>query len=166
MNRIFVISDTHFGHAKIIKPELSYRPFQSIEEHDRELVARWNSVVKKKDTVWHLGDVFFDRKSAGILGELNGIKKLVLGNHDTYPVELYLTHFRHVFGSAELKGCILTHVPVHPMQFARSRVNIHGHLHDKVIEDDRYINVCAERTGYAPVLFDELIRGVPTAIKP
>ena len=157
MNRIFVISDTHFGHKKIIEFEAENRPFATVEEHDAELVRRWNAAVKPKDTVWHLGDVLFGRGSFKILGALNGVKKLVMGNHDRYPSQLYLEHFSQVVGSAEMRGCILTHVPVHPSQFERYKANIHGHLHSTRLEDERYINVSAECIGLAPVPLDDLL---------
>lgn len=48
MNRVFVIADTHFHHSKILEFEKESRPFNTIEEHDAELIYRWNSVVKKK----------------------------------------------------------------------------------------------------------------------
>ena len=57
MNRVFVIADTHFGHKRVIEFEAAARPFATVEEHDAELVRRWNAVVKPKDTVWHVGDV-------------------------------------------------------------------------------------------------------------
>ena len=34
MNTVFVISDTHFGHSKILDFEKESRPFATIEEHD------------------------------------------------------------------------------------------------------------------------------------
>lgn len=157
MNKIFVISDTHFGHRKIVEFEKEHRPFATIEEHDAELVRRWNAVVGKKDTVWHLGDVLFGRDAFATLGKLNGIKKLVMGNHDRYPSALYLEHFNVVLGAAEVRGCILTHIPVHVSQFPRYKYNIHGHLHSKTMNDGRYINVSCEHTGLAPVLLDHVL---------
>jgi calcineurin-like phosphoesterase family protein len=154
MNRVFVISDTHFSHKNIMKFEPLARPFVTVEEHDAELVRRWNAVVKPKDTVWHLGDVLFG-KNFKVLEHLNGIKNLVLGNHDRYPIEEY---FNRVVGCVEIRRCILTHLPVHPSQLNRRyRLNIHGHLHSYTIDDSRYINVSAERTGLAPVLLDSLL---------
>lgn len=157
MNRVFVISDTHFGHKKIIKFEAANRPFATVEEHDAELVLRWNAAVKPKDTVWHLGDVLFGRNTFEVLRQLNGIKKLVMGNHDRYPSRLYLEHFNQVVGATEMYGCILTHVPVHPSQFWRYKANIHGHLHSTRLDDARYINVSAECIGLAPVLLENLL---------
>ena len=160
MNSIYVISDTHFGHSKVLQFEPKHRPFATIAEHDRELVARWNATVRPKDTVWHLGDVFFGgRENHGVLAELNGLKRLVLGNHDSYPIEIYQKYFGKIFGAAELHGWILTHVPVHPGQLSsRYAGNVHGHLHSRAVDDSRYACVSVEQTGLAPVLLDEVIK--------
>ncbi len=155
MNQVYVISDTHFGHKRIIEFEAAARPFASIEEHDRELVARWNAVVRPKDTVWHLGDVFFGKDGHAPLAALHGLKKLVLGNHDHHPLEVYRQYFSKIFGAAEFAGCILSHVPVHPNQLDRRyRLNIHGHMHSKCLDDPRYRCVSAERIGLAPILMN------------
>ena len=160
--RIYVVADTHFGHSKVIQFESEYRAFRTIEAHDRELVARWNAVVRPKDTVWHLGDVFFGgRDKHGILSELHGIKRLVLGNHDTYPLDVYRQYFGKIFGAVELRGCILTHVPVHPSQLdTRYKANLHGHLHSNKLADPRYICVSLEQTKLAPMLLDEALSGI------
>lgn len=159
MSRVFAISDTHFGHRKVIEFERVHRPFATIEEHDRELIARWNATVTKRDLVWHLGDVYFGGADAHqILGELNGTKRLVLGNHDTYPIEMYQRYFTRISGAAEYRHCILTHIPVHPNQFSRYRANIHGHLHAKRYDDDRYICVSVEHTDLRPVPFESLVK--------
>jgi calcineurin-like phosphoesterase family protein len=157
MNRIFIIADTHFGHKKILDFESESRPFANIEDHDAELVCRWNNVVRKKDTVWHLGDVLFGRDAFNTLAMLNGVKKLVMGNHDRYPSELYLKYFNQIVGAIALKDCILTHIPVHPSQFSRFKANIHGHLHSSTLDDNRYINVSAEQIGLAPILLDTIL---------
>ena len=157
MNRIFIIADTHFGHKKIIDFESASRSFATIEEHDDELVRRWNNTVGKKDTVWHLGDVLFGEGAFATLGRLNGVKKLVMGNHDHYPTAKYLEHFNTVLGCAQLRGYILSHVPVHPAQFGRFKGNLHGHLHSKTLDDPRYINVSAERLNLTPALLDTLL---------
>lgn len=153
MNRVFVIADTHFGHKRIIEFEATYRPFATIEEHDRALVERWNAAVKPKDTVWHLGDVFFGKEGHLIMAALHGLKKLVLGNHDHYPLEVYQRYFSKIFGAAEHGGCILTHIPVHPNQLEKRYArNIHGHMHHNKLADPRYVCVSAEHTGLAPIL--------------
>jgi calcineurin-like phosphoesterase family protein len=78
----FFTSDTHFGHANILR--LSNRPFSDIQHHNEMLVKNWNDVVGPDDTVFHLGDValgtFVD--SIEYVRRLNGFKILVPGNHD------------------------------------------------------------------------------------
>lgn len=167
MNKVFVIADTHLWHAKVAEA----RGYASVEAHDRDLVARWNETVREQDTVWHLGDVYLGgARGSGwdAVARLNGLKRLVLGNHDVYPLEIYAKHFTKIFGTAELHGCLLTHVPCHPNQLQRYRLNVHGHLHTgQVMEmadeggevvDPRYRCVSAEQTEYRPVLLSEVLR--------
>lgn len=154
MTETFFIGDTHFGHKNIILFDAikASRPFSNIEEHDEEIVRRWNSVVSKGDIVWHLGDFAFSSKAIATGGRLNGNKRLVLGNHDHYPTAEYLKYFHKVYGAATLKGDILlTHIPVHPKQLERFKVNVHGHLHTHCLEDMRYINVSCEQINLTPV---------------
>lgn len=64
--RIWVISDTHFGHGNIYRftwtpvqggPEVRIRPeFANSVEGDSEMVKRWNAVVRPDDHIYHLGD--------------------------------------------------------------------------------------------------------------
>jgi calcineurin-like phosphoesterase family protein len=157
-NRVFITPDTHFGHKRVIEFEAAHRPFASIEEHDRELIARWNATVNPKDTVWHLGDVFFGgRHNHWPLAQLHGIKRLVLGNHDAYPLEVYQQYFTKIYGVAEYRHCVLSHVPVNPNQFPRYERNLHGHMHSKKLDDPRYICVSVEQWDLRPVLVDSLL---------
>jgi calcineurin-like phosphoesterase family protein len=75
-------SDTHFGHANIIK--YSNRPFNDIPHMNEELIANWNGVVGEDDIIYHLGDVAMGpwEKWDEVLTRLNGRKVLVVGNHD------------------------------------------------------------------------------------
>lgn len=152
MPEIFLISDTHFGHEKILEFVEGRRVLgKTIEEHDEALVERWNKVIRPKDTVWHLGDVAFKSERLSIVGRLNGRKKLVKGNHDVYHVNRYLEYFVDVKGAVSLEGFLLTHVPIHSSQKFRFLGNIHGHLHDKLIYDPFYFNVSCERVNYQPI---------------
>ena len=80
---IWFTSDTHWGHANIIKYDK--RPFASIEEHDEALINNWNAAVKPGDLVYHLGDVAWHNDPYDIdtlLALLHGTKILIVGNHD------------------------------------------------------------------------------------
>lgn len=162
-NRVFVTADTHFGHKKIIEFEPCRSMFKSIEEHDDELVRRWNCAVRPNDTVWHLGDVVFGADNLPILARLNGVKKLVMGNHDDYPAAEYLKYFTHLFGVVQLRGYILSHVPVHPEQIGRFKGNIHGHKHSGQVGDQRYACVSVEHGNLAPILLDHVIHAMENA---
>lgn len=170
--KVFVTSDTHFGHRKIIEFYKEERPYATIEEHDRDLVDRWNAVVRKEDTVWHLGDVYFGRDGHQILSALKGYKRLVLGNHDAGHEDVLRTYFQRIYGVAQYGGCVLTHVPVHPYQLAKRYVkNIHGHMHSKRVQrgdskfglpgddpDERYVCVSVEHTDLTPVLLQHVVQ--------
>lgn len=155
----FFIGDTHFGHKGIITFDSTrpYRPFDTIEQHDEELIKRWNSVVRPQDLVWHLGDFCFGSKNISIAGRLNGRKKLVMGNHDTYPTAEYLKYFEKVYGAAGIADdLLLTHIPVHVSQSTRWKRNIHGHMHTVAIWDPFYFNVSAEQINLTPISIEEL----------
>lgn len=159
MSNVFFIGDTHFGHKGIINfnETRPFRPFDSIEEHDFELIRRWNDVVGSKDKVYMLGDFCFGKKNIEIANSLNGTKVLVAGNHDMYATQDYLKYFTHVRGAVEYKGAILSHIPVHQSQFHRYSINIHGHLHTHTIDDCRYFNCSAEQINLTPISYEEIL---------
>lgn len=82
-SRIFVTSDLHFGHIK----DFLWRPrgFNSIIEHDNEIIRRWNSVVNENDVVYILGDLVMNDNQHGLscLRQLNGELRIIRGNHDS-----------------------------------------------------------------------------------
>lgn len=82
MGKTFYISDLHFGHINCLAYD--NRPFKNIEEHDNELIRRWNEAVGIDDEVWILGDIswYNAEKTIEIYNQLNGIKHLCVGNHD------------------------------------------------------------------------------------
>lgn len=157
--KVWVISDTHIGHENIIQFEKEKRPYSSIEEHDLDLVQRWNSVVRPKDTVWHLGDVYLG-DGYKVLPHLNGYKKLVLGNHDAGKEEVLMQHFGKIYGITSFDDYILSHVPIHPYQLQghRFKGNIHGHTHSWSLPDPRYISVSVEQQNLTPRLMSDVIK--------
>lgn len=81
MSDIWLTSDTHFLHKNIV---LFRKGFQSIEEHDETLIENWNSRIKKRDRVYHHGDIALSKQDAvaKLLRRLNGQIYLIKGNHD------------------------------------------------------------------------------------
>lgn len=151
---LFLISDTHFSHANIIR--YANRPFSSPEEMDEELIRRWNSVVRPSDHVYHLGDVAMRRSHLQIIKRLNGHKRLVWGNHDIYDWKSYReVGFEKCVGIRVIDNCILTHIPIHPESLARFTMNIHGHTHTNGSPRGRYLSVCCEMIHYTPISLEE-----------
>jgi calcineurin-like phosphoesterase family protein len=160
--RTFYSSDLHFGHRLVAGKRGFWKhvsadgpPEPDTELHDATLIATWNATVKPSDTVWVLGDVtlrgFMDVKMS--IFRLNGIKHLVLGNHDEgHPAHrgshkklaLYRGAFEsvHTSESVRLEGqdVLLSHFPYDgdgkaEDRFVQWRLRdegkaiIHGHTH-------------------------------------
>ena len=157
----FVVGDTHFNHANILKFVAESRPFSTLEEHNEELITRWNNVVTDKDTVYHLGDFALGYKTnpEEYLSRLKGHKILVAGNHDVYwSTQQWLDWgFEEVRGCIEYNKHILTHIPVHRSQSSRFLGNIHGHLHDNALGDPWYFCASVEHTELAPINIDIVV---------
>jgi calcineurin-like phosphoesterase family protein len=159
MGKIYVIADLHLGHINIAT---RWRGFQDEFYMNEHIVKCWNEVVNKRDTVWILGDITMENsRDYYVLDRLNGIKKVVLGNHDKPSnIKELLTYVNCVSGGFQHKNAWLTHIPVHPSEIENIRsidVNIHGHVHENSIDDSRYINVSAENVNYKPQLLSKLL---------
>jgi calcineurin-like phosphoesterase family protein len=170
MPSVFLVSDTHFGHAGVCRflrddGVTKLRPWDNPEEMDEEMVKRWNETVKPTDKVYHLGDVVINRKALSIMHRLNGDKVLIRGNHDIFRDEEYRQHFRELRAYHVMNGMILSHIPIHSESLGRFGTNIHGHTHSnrvmngKVI-DVRYHCVCVEQTDFRPILFEDVIKRI------
>jgi len=83
-NQLFFISDTHFFHKAILRPDYSGRPFKDVEDMNESMVELWNATVAPTDRVFHLGDFAMagPRSTINLIRRLNGRKHLVHGNHD------------------------------------------------------------------------------------
>ena len=154
MRDIWLISDTHFGHANIIRH--CNRPFESVEEMNEVMIARWNAVVRPQDHIYHLGDVAGPHVYDQIMPRLAGHKRLILGNHDdTIPMQKLMRHFDKILAWRLFKPLLLTHVPIHVGSFGKADVNVHGHIHEKPSpapqDDKRWFNACVEWQDYTPV---------------
>lgn len=160
--RTFIIADTHFGHSSIIK--YCDRPFVTVEEMDRQLIEKWNSVVGKEDIVYHQGDFAMgnvDRISS-YRNKLNGRIFLIQGNHDGYSMKRYYeAGFDKVYDKPIIYQdfFILSHQPLFITE-SMPYANIYGHVHNNPQFIDYTSNtfcVSCERVEYKPILFDEIV---------
>ena len=169
MPAVFLVSDTHFGHAGVCRflreDGTKLRPWDSPEEMDEYMVEAWNKKVRPNDKVYHLGDVVINRRALKILALLNGDKVLIRGNHDIFRDTEYRHYFREIRAYHVMNGMILSHIPIHSDSLGRFGTNIHGHLHsNRVMQDGvidtRYHCVCVEQTEFAPILFEDVIKRI------
>ena len=99
MPAVFLVSDTHFGHAGVCRfthgdTGVKIRPWTDPDEMDEDMVRMWNETVRPNDKVYHLGDVVINRKALKTLHRLNGDKVLIRGNHDIFRDEEYRQYFQ------------------------------------------------------------------------
>ena len=167
---IFYTADLHLGHKNIIR--LCNRPFSSVEEMDAALIANWNAVVGAEDTVYILGDFSFRSPTSmkPVHKILNGIKHLVVGNHDKSwlknikPEE----YFASVSPLLEIDDgdthITLCHYPMLSWnRLAHDSIHIHGHIHNNtngiaypVLKDMPAYNAGVEVNNYFPVTLEKL----------
>lgn len=152
----YFIADTHFNHENIIK--YCKRPFQNAKEMNEYIIDKWNSVVRQKDIVYHLGDVGFGttEELKEIIGKLNGTKILIRGNHD---FRRGVNGWKEV-GFAEvyrnklvLENFILTHKPI---EVESQYINVFGHIHNKPLDEkfnkQNHIFVSCDVINYTPII--------------
>ena len=184
MPSVWLVSDTHFGHAGVCRftrndGVTKLRPWDDPQEMDEAMIAAWNDRVRPNDKVYHLGDVVINRRALGTLARLNGDKVLIRGNHDIFRDDEYRQYFRELRAYHVMNGMILSHIPLHEASLGRFGVNIHGHLHsNRVLKprgvdartgetlysdevDVRYHCVCVEQTpDFAPILFEDVVKRI------
>ncbi len=165
MNDKWIIADTHFFHANMLKfvddKGHRVRPHQSLEEMHEDIITKWNGLVKNQDYVYHLGDVTFQYHGGfnNIMSRLKGHKRLIHGNHD----KIWNPNLMRWFEKCELwkgfkeHGFTMSHMPLREGSFRYGNYNVHGHLHQHNLDDLHYINVSVEQTDYFPVNFEEII---------
>jgi calcineurin-like phosphoesterase family protein len=158
---IFFISDHHFFHSRIIK--LVKRPFKTVDIMNATMVSRHNEIISPKDHVIFGGDFSFGSKEVQkeLLNSLNGIKILVLGNHDGNAKRMREVGFKNVLKVYEDDYIVLRHNPHH---FTETEINsgkllLHGHKHENLVEAEKgnFINICVEQQNYYPMTLQQLI---------
>jgi len=156
-------SDTHFGHANIIK--YCDRPFKDIDRMDEVLIKNWNARVKENDLVIFLGDFCFrgDLRAEDYLHRLNGHITFIKGNHD------YKNSLNTRILSLLLNISGLTVYCTHNPKNFRSKysINLVGHVHEKWKIQKRgrnkkvlLINVGVDQWDYHPIDINEILKAI------
>lgn len=155
MATAWFIGDVHRGHINIHK----YRGFPSNEEHDALVKENYHSRVTKRDTVFFMGDTCFTHEALKEIGTWVAFQKiLIVGNHDQergITMKYLASTYDQVYGFRKYHEFWLSHAPIHPNEL-RGKVNLHGHVHDKTIDDNRYFNTSLENTVFKPINIEEV----------
>ena len=132
---IFFTSDTHFNHANIIK--FCGRPYESVEEMNKDIIERWNNKVPENGIVFHLGDFAFGGSDIwnNTRKRLNGTVYLIEGNHDIKQngqtkYNLFEGVFKQLVIKIDCQFILLNHYPF--LCYAsreRGTWQLFGHVH-------------------------------------
>lgn len=123
------------------------RPLSDIRKINETLISNWNSVVSDDDIIYHLGDFCLSDKTSikKIASILNGHKILVRGNHDRVSVSFYESVGFEVLTHAPIKleeeKLLLSYVPVPDTRMPEGYINVNGHIHNKLLNDDYPTNL-------------------------
>ena len=156
MSRSYFVGDAHFGHRNICK----YRPqFTSVEEHDAYIHNELMNTITKRDTTYFCGDNAFTNDGLYLIRKIPGRKICILGNHCTERVSIIdiANTYDKVHSVLSYKGFWLTHVPIHPDEMRGKNGNIHAHMHNKSINDSRYICVSLEHNNFKPFTLEQIL---------
>ncbi len=184
MQKIFFTGDLHFGHENAIK--FDNRPFETVEEMDETLIAKWNNKVGKGDLVYVLGDMIWKSRNndaVSLIKSLNGQIILIKGNHDRFLHNAQakaalagLKDYDDISVTLEdgtVRRCILSHYFI-PFYIGHRYQAIHLHAHSHTSEEavmevkisklltesgfrNEIYNVGCMYWNYEPVTLDEIL---------
>lgn len=172
MPNIWLSSDFHFGHDR----EFIWGPrgFNSIEEHDEEIVKRYNAVVSDEDDVYVLGDLMLGNNNHGIecINRLKGKLHVIFGNHDTDARKTLYKMLPNVVETADALRFkynkyhfYCSHYPTITSNLEKEslkqvEINLYGHTHqiNEFYEDRPFMyHVGVDSNNCHPVLIDDVI---------
>lgn len=153
-------SDAHLGHRNIIRH--CARPFSSSDEMDALLIENWNFFVRPHDQVFVLGDFAYraGRHPSSYLQQLNGLKHLLIGNHDG-PETVRAPEWASVHQLLEIKvegiPLVLCHYPLLSWRGSmHGSLHLHGHEHGRIPPSKQAVDVGVDVWNFQPVSLPEI----------
>lgn len=156
---IFFTSDSHFGHANIIR--YAGRPFNNVNEMDQVLIDNWNSVVTNKDIVYHLGDFSFGPAPL-YLNQLNGTKYFVRGNHEKPLINAIgnkdIPYIRHL-KIESYPQIVLCHYAMKVWDKSHfDSWHLYGHSHGTLENDGKSFDVGVDCHNFTPISVEQIAK--------
>lgn len=170
----FYSSDFHIRHKNMA----IHRGFSSLEEMEDKIVENFNSIISRRDVLYHLGDFWWTNDMAAIkqfIKRLN-FKKLIFlkGNHDK-PLIRYMKQTRdsrlEIYSDLFLRdGDCHFHLYHNPVFDWEGRYNadnrgakyyhLHGHQHfaqrGEMMNIKGAVNVNVDMNNYYPLAADDI----------
>ena len=167
---IYYTADLHLGEKSVM--ELCKRPFSTVEEMDETIISRWNETISKRDHVYIIRDVTsrLSDNSPVYLDRMNGIKHLIIGNHDrkNLAVPRFAEQFESIDEYLVIKDhqhkVVLFHYPIAEWQgYFMGYYHIYGHIHNSDHAANRFMptlekcyNAGMDLNGFRPRTLNEL----------
>ena len=143
----WITSDHHFGHKAILtftpkRYNDNKQEFKSIEEHDQNLINKWNSLISSEDLVYYLGDFAYKcniNYAQYIFWSLNGRKILICGNHDNRLAKKFINCWEEIHQLLRIEiikengskqPILLGHRPF--LTWESKCWHFHGHTHGNI----------------------------------
>lgn len=160
--KVYFTADLHFSHIS----NLYFQPWRrsacgltledvqasktdAIEQHDKWLIDKWNSTIRREDEVYIIGDFCLGNRARTeeILKQLKGRKHMILGNHDkslkgleryfesvSQIKEVKFTNNQFNFIDPEETFCVeLCHYPLLTWnRRPHGTCMVHGHCHNSI----------------------------------
>lgn len=171
----FFTADWHLFHGRLMEHLPESRPFASLKDMHECMIENHNSIVKPTDHVWILGDITMKgpRHAEQIRKEVckfNGIKHLVLGNHDRWKPRAYqnsgfLTIHTAMWFKQEDRMFYMMHDPAEytVIQNDPNAYLLCGHVHSifkSLLPERRIINVGIDAWDMTPVSFATIMENI------
>lgn len=169
-------SDTHFSHEAIIHAH--QRPFRNTVEMDDVIIGNINRLVKKSDTLYHLGDFAYGSVEKGIkLRKRINCQNvfLIYGNHD--EKNRTFREFRRAFGKGHCHDIleirrdgqlyVMCHYPfLYSHHWDKGAINVHGHMHGEGIHSPEMptVDVGVDIWNFRPISILEVRKVVEEGI--
>ena len=154
---IWLTSDLHLNHAKIIK--YCDRPFKDVNIMNETIIENWNYLVKEDDLIYILGDFCFG-DARPLLDKLNGIKVLIEGSHDSSAMSC-----RNKFKfTTPLLNIVIDKQPITLCHYAmrvwhRSHYNSYhsyGHSHGTLPSIGKSMDVGVDTNNFKPYSWEDI----------
>jgi calcineurin-like phosphoesterase family protein len=151
--------DQHNGHQKLA--DMRGLPVRDMEEL---LIVNHNSVVRKHDRVFHLGDVFYrcePKRKRAIFEKLNGSHHLIIGNHDDSdtisglrwavpPQQMMLLK------SGDTRLCLMHYAMRVWPGMHKGALHLYGHSHNRIPADSLSCDVGVDAWDLFPVTLPQI----------